>query len=551
MTVVRLENGEEKVQCNHCNFKLKKQKDGTTTQYKRHLDNCIKRRINLSGQRNICVVPSTQKSESVSGVQSWKYDQARMREVISHMIMVHELPFSFVEYELFNIVMQSASPYYERIGRTATTKDCWSTYELEKKRVQGLLNSVDKISITTDIWTSNQNIQYMVITSHFVDMDSKLQKRVLNFVEVLPPHTGTCVCDAIYKCLQGWGIEEKVWTITVDNASYNDSAVRWNATFAMLSCALDFKQVFPRYQLRDPNYKCLPSEDDWQRVEEICSLLVHFNEVTKIISGSEYPTANLFLPELYNIKEILGQKSESVEPWMKNMAQRMQHKFDKYWGSSNLLLSIAAVLDPRNKMTFIQFAFPVIYSENEATTQIGIVRDALYELYRIYLDKHTTASNQLMENDSQARNTSVQGVTTVWKGKGPAVETGRSKFEKFVRNVDTVQHVKSELDTYLQEGVYICEGDSVEFNALDWWKSMNLKFRVLSKMACEILSIPITTVASESTFSAGGRVIDTYRASLGTDTVQMLLCGSDWLRNLYDMKRKPKFTEDVKAISLE
>nr|GMC52943.1 zinc finger BED domain-containing protein RICESLEEPER 2-like [Ipomoea batatas] len=68
MTVVRLENGEEKVQCNHCNIKLKKQKDGTTTQYKRHLDNCIKRRINLSGQRNICVVPSTQKSESVSGV---------------------------------------------------------------------------------------------------------------------------------------------------------------------------------------------------------------------------------------------------------------------------------------------------------------------------------------------------------------------------------------------------------------------------------------------------------------------------------------------------
>ncbi|XP_031108667.1 uncharacterized protein LOC116013155 [Ipomoea triloba] len=532
ITVVRLENGEEKVQCNHCNIKLKKQKDGTTTQYKRHLDNCIKRRINLSGQRNICVVPSTQKSESVSSVQSWKYDQARMREVISHMIMVHELPFSFVEYELFNIVMQPASPYYERIGRTTTTKDCWSTYELEKKRVQGLLNSVDKISITTDIWTSNQNIQYMVITAHFVDMDSKLQKRVLNFVEVLPPHTGICVCDAIYKCLQGWGIKEKVWTITVDNASYNDSAVRWNPTFAMLSSALDFKQVFPWYQLRDPNYKCLPTEDDWQKVEEICSLLVHFNEVTKIISGSEYPTSNLFLLELYNIKEILCLKSESLKPWMENMARRMHQKFDKYWSSRNLLLSIAAVLDPRNKMTFIEFSFPVIYSEHEATRQIAIVHDALNELYKIYLDKHATVSNQSMDNDSQPRNTFENGVTSGWKGKGLVVQTRRAKFEKF-------------------EGVYICEGGSTEFNALDWWKSMDLKFKVLSKMACEILSIPITTVASKSTFSAGGRVIDTCRASLGTNTVQMLLCGSDWLRNLYDMKRKPKFTKDVKTISLE
>ncbi|MBA0753427.1 hypothetical protein Gogos_021345, partial [Gossypium gossypioides] len=46
-------------------------------------------------------------------------------------------------------------------------------------------------------------------------------------------------------------------------------------------------------------------------------------------------------------------------------------------------------------------------------------------------------------------------------------------------------------------------------------------------MDCEILSIPIKTVASKSAFSAGGRVIDTYRSSLGTDTVQMLLYGSD------------------------
>nr|GMC86794.1 zinc finger BED domain-containing protein RICESLEEPER 2-like [Ipomoea batatas] len=93
--------------------------------------------------------------------------------------------------------------------------------------------------ITTDIWTSNQNIQYMVITAHFVDMDSKLQKRVLNFVEVLPPHTGTCACDAIYKCLQGWGIKEKVWTITVDNASYNDSTLR------LLNDSLSFHTTLP------------------------------------------------------------------------------------------------------------------------------------------------------------------------------------------------------------------------------------------------------------------------------------------------------------------
>ena len=67
-----------------------------------------------------------------------------------------------------------------------------------------------------------------------------------------------------------------------------------------------------------------------------------------------------------------------------------------------------------------------------------------------------------------------------------------------------------------------------------------LKFRVLSRMACDILSIPITTVASESAFSAGGRVIDPYRASLDAKTIQVLLCGEDWLRAFYGIKRKRK-----------
>nr|GMD06491.1 zinc finger BED domain-containing protein RICESLEEPER 2-like [Ipomoea batatas] len=178
-------------------------------------------------------------------------------------------------------------------------------------------------------------------------------------------------------------------------------------------------------------------------------LVGHLDKMKK--NNVTYCTVSMwFLPELYTIKEILCQKAVSVEPWMKNMAQKMQQKFDKYWGSSNLLLSIAAVLDPRNKMTFIEFSFPVIYSEYEATRQIAIVRDSLYGLYKIYLDKYAATSK---ENDFQAMDTSENCVaTTTWKGKGLVVETGRSKFEKFVRNVETVQNVKSELDTYLQDG---------------------------------------------------------------------------------------------------
>ncbi|XP_073042089.1 zinc finger BED domain-containing protein RICESLEEPER 2-like [Primulina eburnea] len=298
----------------------------------------------------------------------------------------------------------------------------------------------------------------MVVTCHYVDSSWNLQKRNLNFCDVPPPHTGIVVCDVLNKCLVEWGIENKVWTITVDNATYNDVAIRmlkenlsyknnlplggklfhvrccahilnllvqdglseiqniisnvcesvkhisaskfrldifseivkqlWNATYCMLSTALEFKDVFPRYQQRDPTYNTLPSEEDWEKVRVVCYFLQEFNEVTHIISGSEYPTTNLFLPELYSIKRLLNNTSMGEGSFMKDMVNKMKTKFDKYWGHCNLLISMAAVLDPRNKMKLTEWCFPEIYSEVDAIENIVTVRETLRLLYREYVDAH-------------------------------------------------------------------------------------------------------------------------------------------------------------------
>ena len=47
-----------------------------------------------------------------------------------------------------------------------------------------------------------------------------------NFCDIPPPHSGVVICDVLSKCFVEWGIEDKVWTVTVDNASYNDVAIR-------------------------------------------------------------------------------------------------------------------------------------------------------------------------------------------------------------------------------------------------------------------------------------------------------------------------------------
>lgn len=62
-----------------------------------------------------------------------------------------------------------------------------------------------------------------------------------------------------------------------------------------------------------------------------------------------------------------------------------------------------------------------------------------------------------------------------------------------------------------------------------------MKFKIL--LACDILAIPISLVASEATFSAGTRILDPYRSKLTSEMVQVLICGADLVRRLHGIKQ--------------
>ena len=80
---------------------------------------------------------------------------------------------------------------------------------------------------------------------------------------------------------------------------------------------------------------------------------------------------------------------------------------------------------------------------------------------------------------------------------------------------------KSKVERYLADCV---EEDSPNFCILNWWKVNSSKYRLLSKVAHDVLVIPLSTVASESVFSTGGHVLDPFRSFLMPNTVEMLIC---------------------------
>jgi len=104
------------------------------------------------------------------------------------------------------------------------TRDCFKLYLEESRKLKTFLKkSCVRVCLTTDTWTSIQNLNYICLTAHFIDEDWKLHKRILNFC-LIENHKGDTIGKAIEKCLLEWGIE-KVFTITMDNASANDTAV--------------------------------------------------------------------------------------------------------------------------------------------------------------------------------------------------------------------------------------------------------------------------------------------------------------------------------------
>ncbi|GKB70254.1 ribonuclease H-like domain-containing protein, partial [Tanacetum coccineum] len=337
-----------------------------------------------------------------------------------------------------------------------------------------------------------------------------------------------------------WEIEDKIMTISVDNASANDAAMkiydarlkvfsqvaqqlhlpdrklildcktRWNSTYKMLSTAITFKEAFSMYEVREPLYKHCPSDDDWEKIESIYKTLEAFDACTNIVSGSDYQTSNLYFGEVQYIKQVL----------------------DRQFNDEHL----------RCKFTMFELYFKDLYDANEILKKNLELKKILREIHAEYarLFRVRPASSTSDSNSS------------IHEGETEQVGPSRwfSYYYSRLKQTDVFDLESLDLDVYLIEGIYLCKDNSaVSFNILDWWKSHETKFPILSKMAAHFLAISITTVASEATLSASGRVIDTYRASLDLKTVQALICGGDWIRKLHGVKKKNKQQQDDGIVS--
>ena len=121
--------------------------------------------------------------------------------------------------------IDSMQPNFKVKSRQTIRKECYKKYnETKEDLLDELYNLDSRVCITSDMWTSSQNLGYIVVTAHYIDAEFNLKKKVLSFKDVKYPHTGFAVEEAIVSSLTERGIREKLFTVTVDNASNNTTA---------------------------------------------------------------------------------------------------------------------------------------------------------------------------------------------------------------------------------------------------------------------------------------------------------------------------------------
>uniref|UniRef100_A0A3Q7G771 hAT-like transposase RNase-H fold domain-containing protein n=1 Tax=Solanum lycopersicum TaxID=4081 RepID=A0A3Q7G771_SOLLC len=341
-----------------------------------------------------------------------KFDQEECRKALCRMVIIDELPIRFVEKEGFNQFMKVAKPCFQIPSRTTVTHDYFDLFDEEKHKLMAVFKETrQRVSLTTDTWTSIQRINYMIITAHWIDKIGLCIKELSSFVQSLVIE---CTITELSKQLTKWGTNlmggshllirrmahivnliaqdgTKEANVSIERVRQalryiRQSPARWNFTYMILSRVIEYEGAIVEYVDRDiglalylkfvdKNSAGTLLSNDWEGVKRIIIFLEMFFDLTLKISGSQYVTSDLHFLEICQVGVYLNQFISNEDQVFAKIAKNMKEKFDKYCGDAekmNKMVFIPGVLDPRHKYSTLHLALKKMFGKKGAAIENGV-----------------------------------------------------------------------------------------------------------------------------------------------------------------------------------
>ncbi|KAJ9561442.1 hypothetical protein OSB04_006602 [Centaurea solstitialis] len=466
------------------------------------------------------------------------FNKEKIRNALAKFVVKDEQPFNVVDGEGFREFCQVMQPKFHLPSRMTVSKDVLKLFSEERTKLKKEL--------------------------------TKGGQRIINLCQI-ENHKGETIGKVIETCLLSWGLE-KVFSVTVDNASTNDVAIgyvkkrvnawkgsvldgdfihlrcgahilnlivgdglkdlhdsiatvrnivsgglvldvptRWNSTFMMLDVALKFEDAFACYEDEDHRY------------------LIHFleNENGKKIirppKSHDWKCASAFVKFLSTFYEATLKFSGTLHVTSNNFYHEICeiHTHLNSLGRSHdsILSSMAKKMkakfdkywgdpDKINPMLFLA----VVLDPRYKMKYLKFLFECLYDSTTIA--KISMKVEQILNELFEVYNSEFGGGDDKVAKNDAAMsneDSKRSLLESYMRKQQMqVPEKMNDLQRYLVEESLDPRTTGVDI--LLWWNVNGCKYDILSLIAKDVLAILVSLVASESAFSTSGRILDSFRS---------------------------------------
>uniref|UniRef100_A0A5B7AEL5 Zinc finger BED domain-containing protein RICESLEEPER 2-like n=1 Tax=Davidia involucrata TaxID=16924 RepID=A0A5B7AEL5_DAVIN len=448
------------------------------------------------------------------------------------------------------------------------------------------------ISCTTNLWTDHNKLSFICVTAHFIDSSWVLHKKIIAFRMIEYPNSTTHIFQCIMTILKEYEVIDKIFSITFDNHIANNATIemfthnlhpshsgqffhgkcvchiinlimqdslklieehiekiryailfitsspisqqeffhlcktyglnprkfksdiktRWNSTFLMLQSCVKHHEVITNF-INAKYDDTILSTNNWDLAFIFLEFLEVFYNATNICSRVYYPTSCIDLNQLYNISNIFSTYRENVI--FANICKVMEEKFIKYWEHIPPIFCLATVMDPRIKLFGVELLLNGISKNLNTSLHITIddVNISLTSIYKTYESKYANNTRNTLSLSSSNSDPASSLLAEYRKQMSSVNSSSRTELHKYLETNFTDLFTNEEIEN---------------FDILKWWKTYERFFSVLSIMAHDLLTLPAFTVALESAFSAGNKVLNEKRSRLTPEILDCLTCMKDW-----------------------
>ncbi|XP_072386859.1 E3 SUMO-protein ligase ZBED1-like [Diabrotica undecimpunctata] len=328
-------------------------------------------------------------------------------------------------------------------------------------KLKDVLKQNNFVSITTDSWTSVSTESYMAITCHYIDQNFNLKNSILAVTKLKEHHT----------------------------AENLEVSTRWNSTFYMLGRIIETQDFLHCTLLKLRKAPHPITIDELLLLRELHECLECFEEATRKISGSTYPTISLIIPLTYGIHNHLADcskemRTEEGKQFCTELQHSVQNRLFNYEKRS--ITRIATIIDP----CFKKEGFYSLENANQAN---------------VFLEQEICQI--LQEKKVKRKNTP--------NGDGETESAPKKSLFSFIGQKNQAK-VKSNLaDAIIVKKEYLKTPNANEdTDPLLFWKVTGEEVNPMAQLCQKYFCIPDTSVESERTFSRAGAIISDRRSRL-------------------------------------